>query len=134
MRRIEIDDRLRDLGAARRIRSLVPQRVLQGAQQAVMHGPPLGQQPDAKRGIDIVESVEQRVRQKRSVEEKCGGALRFGLANDGAEVDVDAGALQADAELVSEEALVPELAKRRAKLAQRLPKRAARFLLLRFAP
>ena len=57
MGRIETEDRLRQLPPVGRIKLDVPEAGLEGTQNSIVEGLPLGEKPDAKRRIDIVEAL-----------------------------------------------------------------------------
>ncbi len=95
---------------------------------------PLGQQPNAKRRVDIVEPHEQGFHEPRRRHQQGMRVLGFGVAQRVPEIDAEPFAFHFHDELFDLQTVVSGLQKRLAQFMENLAKRRASLLLVELAP
>ena len=134
MGRVEIDDRgcnfLPDVAGNMRSR----QTRFETPHQSFMDGLTLGQHPDAKRRIEIVQSFEQPLVKLLDIEQQRMDAPAFGELKHALDIDFDLTGVDADQKPLGDEAPIARLLEHRTQFSNDLAQRGACLFLVRTAP
>ncbi len=134
MRRIEVDDRFRQTAAADLVQRGVAHACFQRAQQGVLQGAALGQQPDTKGRIKILEAGQKAVGKPLRRQQRGVDFVAVGLVEYGRDIDLDAVLVEFDFPPFGTQTVKADIGADLAQFTQRLAQRGARLVFPGLAP